>query len=267
MAWVVGAKTVIRSLCLVMFLWHLPVFAGASTDSEQTAAIKKMLVDEALLQNLPPSLILAVAKVESDFNPMAISHVGAKGIMQIMPETAVKEFGVSSEALYDPQTNIRVGVRFIKHLLGQYNGKVDIALSHYNGGSGVRISKGTTRIIPSTQSYVKKVQHYALSYQRAGYDRDYKGQLARLSERQQIIGQEGLNTKTSGNNTVEMIEPDDFADERIDVLKDIQLHNLTREAGPRLNASMAVQQKEQRRETKSQADKRRLVLGWEEIFN
>jgi hypothetical protein len=120
-------------------------------------AIQKFLVDEANRQGIDPALALAIAKVESDFNPQAVSHVGATGIMQIMPATAKGVFGISPERLFDAQTNIELGLRFIKKLLIRYDQRTDIALSHYNGGSAVRNTQGGLTVIPATQKYVDKV--------------------------------------------------------------------------------------------------------------
>jgi hypothetical protein len=115
-------------------------------------------------------LVLAIAKVESDFNPSALSHAGAKGVMQIMPATAKNGFQVEGHELFNARVNIRVGVAFIKQLIEQYAGQVDIALSHYNGGSRVRRPDGELGVIPATRAYVNKVNMHAQRYQSKGFD-------------------------------------------------------------------------------------------------
>jgi hypothetical protein len=145
------------SFALVGFLGLLLVQpVSASYGHYDRDEIITMLEDEAWRQGVPAALVVAVAKVESDFNPRAKSSAGARGVMQIMPRTAERELGVSRHRLYNPQVNIEAGVRFLKHLLDCYDGRVDIALSHYNGGSGV-VHRGRWRIIPATRSYVRKV--------------------------------------------------------------------------------------------------------------
>jgi len=126
-------------------------------NSTKNYVIQKFLVDEANRQNIDPALALAIAKVESDFNPRALSHAGAKGVMQIMPATAEGVFGISSNQLFDAKTNIELGIRFIKKLLSRYDQRIDIALSHYNGGSAVQNDSGGLSVIPATQKYVNKV--------------------------------------------------------------------------------------------------------------
>jgi hypothetical protein len=125
--------------------------------------IKSIIEAEAIRQGVPVSLAMAVARVESNFNARAISHAGARGVMQIMPRTAEQDLGVSRYALYDAETNVEAGIRFLKHLIKVYDGRVDIALSHYNGGSAVR-QYGELRVIPATRKYVRDVMRWADHY-------------------------------------------------------------------------------------------------------
>jgi hypothetical protein len=157
-----------KPLLGVLLLWCFCLTSLASGLTQRD--IKNLLIDEALEQGIDPSLALAIGKVESDFNPTALSHAGAKGVMQIMPATARNGFNVASHDLYKAEVNVRVGVAFIKQLLKQYQGDWDIALSHYNGGSAVKRGNGELRVIPATRDYVRKVRHYAQRYQREGYD-------------------------------------------------------------------------------------------------
>jgi len=119
--------------------------------------IKRMVVNEAERQSFPAPIALAVAEVESDFNPYARSHVDARGVMQILPRTAELDLGVNPASLYNPRVNIRAGVKFLKHLVSTYDGRVDIALSHYNGGSRVRKPDGSLHVMAATKNYVDKV--------------------------------------------------------------------------------------------------------------
>ncbi len=122
-----------------------------------------LVVEEALRAQVPPELALAVAKVESDFRSDVVSEAGARGVMQIMPATALGDFGIEADALFTPRTNVRTGVQFLKQLMDRY-GRTDIALSHYNGGSGVTRPDGRLRVLPATRDYVARVTALAREY-------------------------------------------------------------------------------------------------------
>ena len=113
-----------------------------------------------------PEIALAVAEVESGFRPDPISPKGAIGVMQIMPLTAKSVFNVPRYKLFDPEINIRLGVKFLDQLIAQYHGEIHYALSHYNGGSRVG-SFPNSRIIPATRSYVQKVHIAAKRHQKS----------------------------------------------------------------------------------------------------
>jgi hypothetical protein len=147
-------KCFISFVTLVTITFAVNVTAS---NTEPRLVIQKLLVSEANRQGIDPALALAIAEVESNFNPRALSKVGAKGVMQIMPATAENVFGVPAEQLYDEKINIHLGVTFIKQLLTRYNQRLDIALSHYNGGSAVQGKNGQLSVIPATKKYVNKV--------------------------------------------------------------------------------------------------------------
>ena len=132
--------------------------------------LKQMIVQEAAkTTNVTPSVALAVAKIESGFQPHVVSSAGAIGVMQIMPRTGRDLFGLSRAELFDPAINIRAGVTFLDQLINRYGGRVDLALSHYNGGS--RVTAGPQpKIIPVTRGYVIKVLAAAQAYQAEGRD-------------------------------------------------------------------------------------------------
>ena len=129
--------------------------------------IEQTIIKESLKTTyVRPSLALAVAETESNFRPHVVSHAGAVGIMQIMPATAFGLYKTGRAALFDPRTNIRIGVRFLDHLIKKYNGRIDLALSHYNGGSAV-MKNGSARVLPYTRDYVSRVLARSRHYKNA----------------------------------------------------------------------------------------------------
>jgi len=105
-------------------------------------------------------LIRAVIKAESDFNPQAVSHAGARGLMQLMPATA-RSLGVSDS--FDPEQNVMGGTRFLKDLLQRYDGNVDAALAAYNWGPG-NVDKRPDHLPRETRDYLVRVKQLYASY-------------------------------------------------------------------------------------------------------
>ena len=126
-------------------------------------SVKSMVAREAVNMGVPVSLALAVAHAESNFDPRAESHKGARGVMQIMPATAQSEYGIRANRLWEARLNIRLGLHFLNRLVKRYRGRVDLALSYYNGGSKVGVWPNA-RIIPATASYVSKVRKLQRHY-------------------------------------------------------------------------------------------------------
>jgi soluble lytic murein transglycosylase-like protein len=115
--------------------------------------------DAARQYGLDPYLLHAIIKVESGYNPRALSAKGARGLMQLMPET-VRRFGVSDA--FNPRENVRGGAEYMKWLLEIFHGDVELALAGYNAGEQAVIRAGYR--IPAygeTRNYVPKVlAHY-----------------------------------------------------------------------------------------------------------
>jgi hypothetical protein len=93
----------------------------------------KIIVEAAKKFDVDAALISAVIKAESDFNPREISNKGARGLMQLMPATAVR-FGVANA--FNPTANIEGGVRYLRWLLDTFEGNADLAVAAYNAGEG-----------------------------------------------------------------------------------------------------------------------------------
>src|SRR6266849_7819662 len=112
-------------------------------------------IDQAAARhNVDPSLVRSVVKVESNFNPNAVSRKGAMGLMQLMPSTA-RSLNVSNP--FDPQQNVDAGVRHLRRLLDSYGGDVRLSLAAYNAGSGAVARSAGVPHFRETQSYVRRI--------------------------------------------------------------------------------------------------------------
>lgn len=107
--------------------------------------------------DVAPELVLAVIAVESAWQPEAVSHAGAQGLMQLIPETA-ERFGVRDP--FDPEQNVRGGTRYLRWLLSLFRGDVTRALAAYNAGERAVLRHGGVPPYPETQNYVVKVRRY-----------------------------------------------------------------------------------------------------------
>ena len=104
-----------------------------------------------------PMLIKAVIKAESDFDPYAVSRKGAKGLMQLMPETA-SDMNVHDP--FDPEANIHGGTRYLRKLLAMFDGDLHKSLAAYNAGPETVKRVGRVPQISETRQYIKKVLRY-----------------------------------------------------------------------------------------------------------
>ncbi|MFZ1006836.1 MAG: lytic transglycosylase domain-containing protein [Candidatus Sulfotelmatobacter sp.] len=119
----------------------------------------------AARHNVDPNLVRAVVKVESNFNPNAVSRKGAMGLMQLMPSTA-RQLNLKNP--FDPEQNVDAGVRHLKQLLENYGGDIKLTLAAYNAGAGaVARSSGVPRYA-ETQNYVRRITN--LYYGGSGFD-------------------------------------------------------------------------------------------------
>jgi soluble lytic murein transglycosylase-like protein len=100
-----------------------------------TAGMATKVFDASLREGIDPELAFRLVRLESEFNEHAISKVGAVGLTQLMPSTArLFEKGVTRERLFNGETNLRIGFRYLRTLLDMYKGNVNLALLAYNRG-------------------------------------------------------------------------------------------------------------------------------------
>ena len=143
----------------VLVLREKPVHFMIGTDITKYDHLINRAADKYKVDS---SLIKAVIKAESNFNHQAVSPVGARGLMQLMPTTATYLQVADS---FHPENNIEGGVRYLRYLLNLYHGNLLLALSAYNAGEGA-VSRYNNQIPPyrETKDYVKRVMSYYNRY-------------------------------------------------------------------------------------------------------
>jgi soluble lytic murein transglycosylase-like protein len=113
------------------------------------------------LYQIPEQLVRAVIKVESDYDPRAVSVSGARGLMQLMPDTADR---LQVRNIDDPRENIFGGVRLLRVLANEFNGDLELTIAAYNAGDGAVIRAGGIPPFDETRSYVLGVTKYYRRY-------------------------------------------------------------------------------------------------------
>lgn len=116
-------------------LERLRTITRFSTKYEIPAGLAEKIVDASQAEGIAPELAFRLVKIESDFKPKALSPVGAVGLTQLMLPTA-RHFapGITRAQLMNPDTNLRIGFRYLRGLIREYNGNVKLALLVYNRG-------------------------------------------------------------------------------------------------------------------------------------
>jgi soluble lytic murein transglycosylase-like protein len=131
--------------------------------------------------DVDPALVMAIIQVESSFTPWALSHRGAKGLMQINPITA-QHLGLSDPL--DPKSNLKAGIEYLTELKDHFKGDLNLVLAAYNAGPTRVAAAGRVPNIPETKRYVRAVRS------KIGYFRDRFMTLAlNQSDYQTSVGQ------------------------------------------------------------------------------
>ncbi|MEO8036916.1 MAG: lytic transglycosylase domain-containing protein, partial [Acidobacteriota bacterium] len=121
----------------------------------RTAYLSAMFSDAARAHGVDPRLLAAIARRESAWNPAAVSHVGASGVMQLMPATA-KFLGVNN--VFDARENIFGGARYLRTLLDTFHGDLDLTLAAYNAGPGAVQRYNGVPPYAETREYVRFIR-------------------------------------------------------------------------------------------------------------
>ena len=133
--------------------------SGAAASSSAPVAfdrgsLRQLVAEISREHGLDPALIDALVRVESGYNPVAVSRKGARGLMQLMPATAAR---LKVGDVFDPEQNVRGGVREFARLVDQYAGSLPLALAAYNAGEGaVAIHRGIPPFA-ETREYVRRI--------------------------------------------------------------------------------------------------------------
>jgi soluble lytic murein transglycosylase-like protein len=168
---------------------------GSSANAALSSAVDRIAAEHAL----PPELIHSVIKIESNYNPFAISPKGALGIMQLVPETA-RRFGVSNA--FNAEENIQGGAKYLKYLLDLYHGDYPLALAAYNAGEAAVARHGGVPPYPETRNYVEGVRK---QLQRAAEAKASDVERESLTRRPAIGAEDGV---PEHNPIRQIVEPD-----------------------------------------------------------
>ena len=189
-------KTLARKLLFPLVLLGMPLFALADESADRIPALVaepvaqisasepdplsptvpwlQHIKDAASAYGVDEHLLQAVVKVESNFNPYAVSRSGAIGLMQIMPATAAGFIGLQGtrqsvkQQLHDPVINLHAGALYLRSLMDTFSQRMDLALAAYNAGAG-NVRKAGNRVPPNGQTpqFVNKVTALYASFKDA----------------------------------------------------------------------------------------------------
>lgn len=138
----------------------IPV-APSDRSPERFSRYDPFIREAATLYQIPEELVRAVIKVESDYDPRAVSTASAQGLMQLIPPTALR---MQVRDSFDPRENILGGTRYLRILANLFDGNLELTVAAYNAGEGAVSRFGGVPPYPETQDYVVKVLTYYRRY-------------------------------------------------------------------------------------------------------
>lgn len=118
---------------------------------------ESVITEASSRHGVDAALVRAVVKAESDYNPLAVSNKGARGLMQLMPETA-RDLAVTN--VYDVEDNVDGGVRYLRNMLERFGGNMKLALAAYNAGPAAVEKHNGIPPYPETRTYVDRVLRF-----------------------------------------------------------------------------------------------------------
>ena len=138
-----------------------PTFMPQDRDPARFTRYDDVIREACTLYQIPEQLVRAVIKVESDYDPRAVSVAGARGLMQLMPDTADR---LQVKDINDPRENIFGGVRFLRILANDLNGDLELTVAAYNAGEDAVVRYGGIPPYGETRDYVVKVTGFYRRY-------------------------------------------------------------------------------------------------------
>ena len=156
-----GAKIVVRGSGGGGGRVGAPIVPPQDRDPARFTRYDEWIRQAAALYQIPEALVRSVIKVESDYDPRAVSVSGARGLMQLMPDTATS---LQVKDIDDPRENIFGGVRLLRILANTFNGDLELTVAGYNAGPDAVMKFGGIPPYQQTRDYVVKVTGYYRRY-------------------------------------------------------------------------------------------------------
>jgi soluble lytic murein transglycosylase-like protein len=140
-------------------------FMPSDTSGERFTRYDEWIRQAATLYQIPEELVRAVIMVESNYDPRAVSQTGAQGLMQLMPETALR---MQVRDAFDPRENIFGGTRYLRVLANMFNGDLTLTVAGYNAGEAAVVRYAGIPPFEETQGYVTRVLTFYRRYRTMG---------------------------------------------------------------------------------------------------
>jgi soluble lytic murein transglycosylase-like protein len=140
-------------------------FMPSDTSADRFTRYDEWIRQAATLYQIPQELVRAVIMVESNYDPRAVSHTGAQGLMQLMPQTALR---MQVRDGFDPRENIFGGTRYLRVLANMFNGDLELTIAGYNAGEAAVVRYAGIPPYEETQGYVTRVLTYYRRYRTLG---------------------------------------------------------------------------------------------------